>query len=256
MKTIRLEIIKRVAYINMQKPKANSYDLDYMTKIADLIAEANENEEVKVIVLQSSIEKFFCAGADIKTFEKNTVEQNKLLVRQANTVAKSLAESPKITVALLNGHTLGGGLELAMACDIRLASDGNFLIGLSEVKLGLMPGNGGTQRLIRLINPRLALELLVTGRSIHAKEAYRIGLVNQLYAVEEFEKESKSYVESLAQGPFWAMKAIKESVYKGLELSLEQGLALEATLADKLYETADAKEGLKSFTEKRKPNFR
>ncbi len=255
MKIISLKIKNRVGYIIIKKPKANSYDIDFMKLIADTIDEAIQNEKIKVLAVKSGIEKFFCAGADVKVFEQNTIAQNKDMVKHANLVSKKLAESPKITVALLNGHTLGGGLELALACDIRLACDAQYFIGLPEVNLGLMPGNGGTQRLIRLVNQSKALELLVSGASILPDDAFDIGLVNHLYPKEEFEEAATIYLEKLASGPLQAMKAIKESVYKGIELSLEKGLELETQLADALYETEDAKEGLKSFVEKRKPKF-
>lgn len=255
MKQIRLEVENKVGYIIMNKPKANSYDIDFMKLMADTIDEAIKNEKVKVIAIKSKLKKFFCAGADIKVFQKNTTAQNKEMVTYANLVAEKLSKSPKITVAILQGHTLGGGLELAMACDIRLASDHDFYIGLPEVRLGLMPGNGGTQRLIRLVNYSKALELLILGDSIFPDNAFGIGLVNHIYPKDEFEESSKAYLETLASGPSKAIKAIKESVYKGIELPLDKGLELETQLADKLYDTEDSKEGLKSFIERRKANF-
>ncbi|MDX6746674.1 enoyl-CoA hydratase-related protein [Polaribacter sp. PL03] len=255
MKQIRLEIEKKVGYIVINKPKANSYDLDFMTSLSEIIDEANRNNNVKIIAIKSELEKFFCAGADVKVFQQNSVAENKKMVIQANLVAYKISKSPKIVVALLDGHTLGGGLELALACDIRLASDGQYLIGLPEINLGLMPGNGGTQRLIRIVNQSKALEILISGEPIIAKQAFDIGLVNQLYAKENFKEQSKSYLEKLAKGPLLAMIAIKESVHKGIELSLEEGLKLETQLADGLYDTPDAQEGLKAFVEKRKAIF-
>lgn len=255
MKVIRLEIQNRVGYIIINKPKANSYDIDFMKLMADTIDDAIQNEEVKVIAIKSELEKFFCAGADIKVFQQNTTAQNKEMVKHANLVAKKLSRSPKITIALLQGHTLGGGLELALACDIRLARDAEYFIGLPEVNLGLMPGNGGTQRLIRLVNQSKALELLISGEAILPDDAFDIGLVNQLYPKDEFDDSAKKYLENLASGPLLAMQAIKESVYKGIELPLDKGLELETQLADALYETENAKEGLRSFVEKREPIF-
>lgn len=255
MEIICLKIENCVGYIIINKPKANSYDIDFMKLMAETIDEAIESEKVKVIAVKSELEKFFCAGADIKVFQQNTTPQNKEMVKHANLVSEKLSKSPKITVALLKGHTLGGGLELALACDIRLACDGEYFIGLPEVNLGLMPGNGGTQRLIRLVNQSKALELLISGESILPDNAFDMGLVNQLYPKDEFENSSKKYLEKLASGPLLAMKAIKESVYKGIELPLYKGLELESQLADGLYETEDAKEGLKSFVERRKPIF-
>ncbi len=253
---IRLEIKKRIGYILINKPKANGYDILFMKLLAEKIEEATLNDEVKIIALKSTLPRFFCAGADIKVFQKNTVAENKEMVTYANLVAKKLHEIPKITVALINGHTLGGGLELALACDIRLASDADYQIGMSEINLGLMPGNGGTQRLIRLINLSRALELLLKGNSITPDQAFDIGLVNQFYPESEFEALSTAYLENLALGSASAMQAIKQAVNQGIELSLEEGLLLETKLADSLYDTEDAKEGLKAFIERRSPNFK
>ena len=255
MKHIRLEIKNRVGYIIINKPKANSYDIDFMKLLSSTINDAITNSEVKIIAIKSELQKFFCAGADVKVFQQNTVYQNKEMVVQANWVTKQLSQSPKIVVALLNGHTLGGGLELALACDIRIGSDAHFLIGLPEINLGLIPGNGGTQRLLRIVNQSKALELLISGDAILPEQAFEIGLINQIYPQSNFEELSTNYLEKLAQGPLLAMKAIKESVYGGKELSLENGLKLETTLADALYDTDDAKEGLKAFVEKRKAIF-
>lgn len=178
------------------------------------------------------------------------------MVKQANILSNKLYNSPKISVALLNGHTLGGGLELALACDIRLASDAEFLIGMSEVKLGLMPGNGGTQRLIRRLNLSRALEFLLSGDAITSDQAFDIGLVNQFYPEQEFKTLTTTYLEKLASGPALAMAAIKQAVNLGSEMSLEDGLQLESQLANSLYETEDAKEGFDAFLEKRKPTFK
>tara|TARA_R110002049_G_scaffold5422_3_gene37579 strand:+ start:7714 stop:8484 length:771 start_codon:yes stop_codon:yes gene_type:complete len=256
MKQIKLEIKNRVGYIILNKPKANGYDIDFMKLLAQKIDEAVSNEKIKIIAIKSNIPKFFCAGADIKTFQKNSIAENKNMVAYANLVAKKLYEIPKITIALINGHTLGGGLELALACDIRLASDGDYKIGMSEINLGLMPGNGGTQRLIRRINLSRALEFLLSGDSITPDQAFDIGLVNQFYPQSEFKVLSTEYLENLSSGPALAMSAIKKAVNKGSELSLEDGLLLETKLAEGLYDTEDAKEGLKAFVEKRKAVFK
>lgn len=255
MEHIRLEIENKVGYIIINKPKANSYDIDFMDLLSSTLEDAILNKEVKIIAIKSELQTFFCAGADVKVFQQNTVAQNKEMVIQANGVTKKICDSPKIVVALLNGHTLGGGLELALACDIRLGSDAHYFLGLPEINLGLIPGNGGTQRLLRIVNHSIALELLISGESLLPEQAFKIGLLNHLYPKEKFEESTKNYLENLAKGPLLAMQAIKEAVYKGKELSLEEGLKLETTLADALYDTKDAKEGLKAFVEKRKAMF-
>ncbi|ANQ49760.1 enoyl-CoA hydratase/isomerase family protein [Flammeovirga sp. MY04] len=253
---ITLQIINRVGYILINRPKANCYDIHFMKQLISCLKEAEQNSEVKVIVIKSALDKFFCAGADVKVFQSNTTEENKLMVDHAKLSAKLISESKKVTIAAINGHALGGGLELAMACDLRLAKEGNYLLGLPEIKLGLMPGNGGSQRLIRLIGKSKALEMLVTGDPVQPEEALRVGLVNHLYTQETFENEVIVFAEKLSKGPSMAITASKESVYKGLELSMEEGLKLESQLVDQLYDTEDAKEGNLAFVEKREPNFR
>ncbi|GAF04509.1 putative enoyl-CoA hydratase echA8 [Saccharicrinis fermentans DSM 9555 = JCM 21142] len=162
-RVITLERKNRVGYIVINRPKANCYEINFHKQLIACLEEANADDEIKVIVVKSALEKFFCAGADIKVFEANTVAENKVMVKHAQMVADKLSNSPKVTIAAINGHALGGGLELAMACDFRLASEGKYFMGLPEIKLGLMPGNGGSQRLIRLIDKSKALELLMTG---------------------------------------------------------------------------------------------
>lgn len=253
---ISLEIKNRVGYILINRPKANCYEINFHKQLIACLDEANANPEVKVIVLKSAIERFFCAGADVKVFAANSVEENKAMVDYARMAANKLSESKKITIAAINGHALGGGLELAMACDLRLAGEGSYFLGLPEIKLGLIPGNGGSQRLIRLIDKSKALELLLTGDNISPQEAYSLGLVNHLFAAESFQQMVEAYAEKLAQGPVEAMAAAKLCVHKGLELSLADGLKLEDELVNPLYDTDDAREGSLAFVEKRKPNFK
>ena len=219
---IYLEHENGVGYIILNKPKANCYEINFMKQLIGCIDEAEENESIKIIVLKSALEKFFSAGADINVFQENTIAQNKVLVTHAQKAANKLTESKKITIAAVDGHALGGGLELAMACDIRLGSDGSYLLGLPEIKLGLIPGNGGSQRLIRLINRTRAMELLLTGDTFGAHEALELGLFSHLYPRDTFEESVLNYAQKLTQGPFEAMKAIKVCVNTGLELPLKE----------------------------------
>jgi enoyl-CoA hydratase/carnithine racemase len=253
---IYLEQKNNVGYIIIDWPKANSYEINFMQQLIACLGEAENSDQIKVIVLKSALDKFFSAGADIKVFQTNTVADNKVLVQHARKAAKKLSNSNKISIAAINGHALGGGLELAMACDIRLGSDGEYLLGLPEIKLGLIPGNGGSQRLIRLINKTKALELLLTGDTFDGKEAFDLGLFSHLYPVAKFNAAVTAYAEKLAQGPFEAMSAIKLCVNQGGELPLKEGLALEDDLVNGLYDTDDAKEGLKAFVEKRTARFK
>ena len=143
-----------------------------------------------------------------------------------------------------------------MACDIRLGSDKQYLLGLPEIKLGLIPGNGGSQRLVRLINKTRALELLLTGDTFDAQEAFDLGLFSQLYPADEFDRSVTAYAEKLAKGPAQAMSATKICVHKGIELSLKEGLVLEDQMVDPLYDSEDAMEGLRAFLERRDPQFK
>ncbi|CDF79866.1 enoyl-CoA hydratase [Formosa agariphila KMM 3901] len=244
-----------VATISLNRPKANSYYKDFLELISQAVKKASSDDAIKIILINSTSEKFFCAGADIKIFSNNTNEQNAEMVKAAREVSEVITSSSKIVIAAVSGHVLGGGLEMIMACDIRLAAEGNYLIGLPEVKLGLMPGNGGTPRLIDLIGASRAMELLVTGHNISPQKAYDYGLFNQLYPADAFELSVANYVNELAQGAGQAMAAIKHYVQKHKGMTLQESLDFETTSVNALYDTHDAKEGFLAFVEKRTPNF-
>ncbi|WP_075343003.1 enoyl-CoA hydratase/isomerase family protein [Tenacibaculum agarivorans] len=243
------------AYVTLNRPPANSYFLEYLLYIEETLLSLEKDKTISVVVINSASEKFFCAGADIKIFSNNSSDQNIEMVKAARKVTKTITSSDKIYIACIQGHILGGGLELAMACDIRLAKEGNYLVGLPEVKLGLMPGNGGTPRLIDLIGASKAMELLVTGDSVTPKRAYELGLFNQLYTHENFEEKVSVFVNNLAKGPKKAMKAIKNYVIQHKGMTAEQALQFETESVNKLYGTYDAIEGFKAFIEKRTPEF-
>lgn len=245
----------RRAVISLNRPKANSYYKDFLQVIAEAITEASTRDQVKVILINSTSEKFFCAGADIQIFAANTTEDNSEMVIAARAVSQAIVDSPKIVIAAVKGHILGGGLEMAMACDIRLAAEGDYLIGLPEVKLGLMPGNGGTPRMIDLLGASRAMELLLTGDNVNAQKAYDFGLFNQLFPAVEFEEQVDQYISKLENGAGKAMAAIKAYVqnYKGM--SKEKALAYETECVNALYNTFDGKEGFNAFVEKREPKY-
>ena len=253
---IRLEKINRVGYIVMDRPKANCYEINFHRQLVSCVDAANMDDKVKIIVLKSAIPRFFSAGADVKVFSANSTEENKKMVELAKLAANKLSESYKITIAAIAGHALGGGLELALACDMRIAAEGDYFLGLPEIKLGLIPGNGGSQRLIRLIGKSKALELLITGDNIYPAEAYKLGLINRLFKADEFDQNLEDYANKLASGPLQAMAAAKVCVNKGIEMPLEDGLKLENEMVEPLYDSEDAKEGSLAFVEKRSPKFR
>jgi enoyl-CoA hydratase/carnithine racemase len=238
--------------ITLDKPPANSYDIDYMRELAQAVKAAGTDNDVRVVVVRSASEKFFCAGADIKAFAANEVEANMDMIRLAHEALASIARSPKLFVACINGHALGGGLEIALACDVRYAIDGRYRLGTPEVTLGLLPGNGGTQRLPRLIGAGPALELLVTGRTVSPVEAQALGLVSQVFADQA---AFDAHVEGLRALPPLSLANIKRAVFEGMGKPLPDALALERDLMEELFHTTDAREGVTAFSEKRTPKF-
>jgi enoyl-CoA hydratase/carnithine racemase len=241
-----------VGAITLDHPPANSYDIRFMLDLADTIGEANSHDGVRVVVVRSASEKFFSAGADIKRFLANDVHANMEMITLAHEALASMARSPKLFIAWIAGHALGGGLEIALACDLRYAAEGRFRLGTPEVTLGLLPGNGGTQRLPRIIGRGPALDLLLTGRQVTPDEARDLGLVSGLFADED---AFRGHVGKLAGGPPLAVANIKRAVYQGLDVTLEEGLTLERELIEQLFRSKDANEGLTAFSEKRAPTF-
>jgi enoyl-CoA hydratase/carnithine racemase len=241
-----------VATITLDNPPANSYDLAFMRELAGAIASADEDAGVRVVVLRSASPKFFSAGADVKRFLANDLDANMDMIRLAHEALASIARSPKLFVAWIAGHALGGGLEMALACDLRYAAEGSYRLGTPEVKLGLLPGNGGTQRLPRIIGAGPALELLLTGRQVGPDEALRLGIVSGLFPSEE---EFATDIAALAVGPPLAIARIKRAVYEGMQRDLAGGLELERELIEDLFRSQDAAEGLVAFSEKRQPEF-
>lgn len=246
---------ERVAYLTLNRAPANAYNLDFMRAFYAAIKKLNEDPGVGAVIINSSSSKFFCAGADIQEFQSNDTPANKLMVEQAQKVTVAIERSKKIFIAQIAGHTLGGGLEIAMACDLRFAASGSYLLGLPEIKLGLIPGNGGTQRLVRAVGVSRALEVLATGDNFSVADAERWGLINRLYPPEDLQQETFRYAAIAANGPALAVAATKQAVRQGVELDLAGGLALEKELCDVLYDTEDAKEGFQAFVEKRPAKF-
>jgi enoyl-CoA hydratase/carnithine racemase len=243
-----------LGFITLDKPPANSYDLEFMSEFSSAVDEAVTGA-TRVVIVQSASEKFFSAGADIKKFLEGDVGANMEMIKVSQAAFRRMAAAPQVFIAYIAGHALGGGLEIALACDIRLGAAGLYKMGLPEVTLGLLPGNGGTQRLTRLIGPSRALELLLTGRTYTVEEAREMGLVADVYNADEAEANVREYAARLAGGAALAIAAIKRCVHEGGELALANGLALEADLMEQLFKSKDADEGLHAFVEKRRPEF-
>ena len=237
-----------VAYVTLDNPPANSYDLAVMQKFAADV-DAAIASDARAVVVRSASEKFFSAGADVKKFLDGDVEANMEMIRVSQAAFRRMAAAGQVFIAHIAGHALGGGLEIALACDIRIAAPGSYKLGTPEVTLGLLPGNGGTQRLTRLLGPSRAMHLLLTGSTFGPDEALAWGLVAALT------DDVEEYAERLAAGPRLAIAAIKRCVHEGGQLPLDQGLALEAELVEQLFRSRDATEGLTAFVEKRKPEF-
>ena len=253
---IRTRVDDHVGYIEIGKPKANTYDLEMMRELAAAIDELRFDDEARVVVLASSVPGFFSAGADIEMLKKSAPDFKAMFCLFCQETLDKFAKTPKVVIAALNGHTVGGGLEIALACDLRMMAKESGTIGLPEVTLGVLPGTGGTQRLPRLIGTARALDMMITGKRLSPDEALAIGLVNYVFPKESFAHDVQAYASALAHGPIRAISLIKRSVVEGIEMPLTAGLALERELQNRLFITEDAKEGLAAFTEKRKASFK
>ncbi|MGH9862045.1 MAG: enoyl-CoA hydratase/isomerase family protein [Candidatus Acidiferrales bacterium] len=241
----------------MNDPPANTYTYAMMRQLDEAILQARMDNDAHVILLRGAGEKFFSAGADIKMLAEADPQFKYYFCLHANETLSRLEQTPKLVIAALNGHTVGGGLEIALACDIRLARKEGGKIGLPEVNLGVLPGTGGTQRLGRLVGRSRAIELMATGRTFSFEEALEIGLVNYIFDRETFWDEVMAYARQFVP-PAKASRAvgrIKRAVQTGLEVGFAEGLALERELQQLLFQSEDAKEGLKAYVEKRQPKF-
>ena len=246
----------KVGYLTLNRPPANSYEIVFVSHLDAAISAAEADDEVKVVIVRSASEKFFCAGADIKAFQENSSEANVEMIRRGHAALARMAKSPKVYIAAIAGHALGGGLEIALACDLRYAADKKFYLGLPEVNLGILPGNGGTQRLSRLIGPNKALEMMITGERVAPAEALALGIVNKVLPADEFEAGVKAYAEKVANGASMAIAHIKRCVYEGMDMELADGLEFEIDMIAPLFDSEDAQEGIAAFSEKRPADFK
>ena len=244
-----------IGTITLDKPPANSYDLEYIQELAAAVEAAAGDDAVKVVLVRSASEKFFCAGADIKAFQAGPHDRNMAMIESSHRALSSIAQIPKIFIAEINGHALGGGLEIPLACDFRFAAEGEYRLGTPEATLGLLPGNGGTQRMTRLIGRSHALDLMITGRTVTPAEALELGLVDRVFPAAELHEQTLDYAGKLAAGATKAIGNIKLAVNGGIDDGLEGGLALERELVEELFQSGDGQEGLAAFTEKRQPVF-
>jgi enoyl-CoA hydratase/carnithine racemase len=246
-----------IAYIKLNKPKLNLYDREFISQLNDAVDEVRFSDDIKLVIMMSELEKVFSAGADIHMLKASEPNFKSSFCLGAQETLSKIERTPKIFLAVLHGHTVGGGLELALAADIRFASDSpNVQIGLPEVKLGVLPGTGGTQRLSRLIGKSRALDLMITGRLLSPQEALELGIVNYIYPPEQLTQKVEEYARELLQGATRAIGLIKQAVVQGTEVHLDAGFFMERELQNRLFVTQDAQEGLSSFIEKRPPHFK
>lgn len=249
-----------IAIVTLTDPPANTYTYEMMQQLDAAILEARMDDAVHVIILRGAGEKFFSAGADIGMLNSVTPRFKYFFCLHANETLNRFEHTPKLVIAALNGHTVGGGLEIAMACDLRIARKEGGKIGLPEVNLGVLPGTGGTQRLARIVGKARAIEMMVTGRQMSFDSAKDMGLVNEVWdgTPKEWWEQVLAYASQFVP-PNKAAKAvghIKRSVCSGIEVPFESALAIERELQQLLFQSEDAKEGIKAYVEKRVPVFK
>lgn len=257
---VRYEVEDGVCRLTLDDPPANTYTHEMMRQLDDAVLKARFAEDVHVIVLTGLGEKFFCAGANISMLQESDPYFKYNFCLHANETLNRLEHTPKVVIAALNGHTVGGGLEIAMAADLRIARRGSGKVGLPEINLGVLPGTGGTQRLSRLVGKSKAMELMIQADLVSFEDAADLGVVNHVYdadSAEDFLSQVHDYAAKLTP-PTTASKAaghIKRAVQSGWEVPFESGLAIERELQQRLFESSDAREGLDAYVNKRKPQF-
>jgi enoyl-CoA hydratase/carnithine racemase len=262
------EVKDKIAWITLNRPESlNAVNRDMVKAIVEYCRQAEEDRNVQVVIFKANGERAFSVGGDIKDRARLNAAapaesaESPLVQRQAKnsgipgTPAPAIAAINKITMALVHGYCVGTGLLMSLACDIRIAAE-SARLGLSEVRLGFMAGSGGTQRMARLVGIPKALEICLSGELYDAAECYRIGLVNHLVPYDQLIPAGEKMAQSFLKGAPLALRYIKEAIYKGSEMTLEQGLRYESDLQSMVMQTEDAKEGPRAFVEKRPANWK
>lgn len=254
---VNYTVTEGIAVIELTNAPANTYSYEMMQQIDHAVLEARFDESVHVIVIRGAGEKFFCAGAEISMLNKVSPTFKYYFCLHANETLTRLEQTPKLVIAALNGHTVGGGLEIALACDIRIARRGAGKVGLPEVNLGVMAGTGGTQRMARALPKNKAIELMTEGRLFSFEDALELDLINYIYESENYWEQVMAYAKTFCP-PNRASKTvgrIKRSVQSGSEMAFSESLALERELQQLCFQSDDAKEGIAASIEKRKGTF-
>ena len=256
MQNLLLERDGQVAVLTINRPeKLNALDAATLDELEGALGELESDAGTRAVVLTGAGDKAFVAGADINALARQTPLSGKATARRGQTLLRSIELFPKPVVAAVNGFALGGGCELALACHIRIAAE-NAQFGLPEVSLGVIPGYGGTQRLSRLVGRGRAIEMILTGQRIGAAEAHRIGLVNRVVPQAALLEEARGLVGAILKNGPVAVRSALEAIQHGLEMTLDEGMILEANVFGVLCATEDMREGLRAFLEKRKPSFK
>lgn len=251
MEFITYEVEGQIGIITINRPKAlnalNSAVLDELDKTLDAV----DQEAIRCLILTGAGEKSFVAGADIGEMSTLTKAEGEAFGKKGNDVFRKLETFPIPVIAAVNGFALGGGCEISMSCDIRICSE-NAVFGQPEVGLGITPGFGGTQRLARLVSPGMAKQMIYTAKNIKADEAYRIGLVNAVYPLEELMPAAEKLAETIAKNAPIAVRACKKAINDGLQVDMDKAIVIEEELFGSCFQSADQIEGMSAFLEKRK----
>lgn len=252
---------KGVAVLTLNDPPVNAYSYEMLKELDQYILEARFDNDVHVLVITGHGEKFFSAGANINMLREADQTFKYYFCLHANETISRLEQTPKLVIAAINGHCVGGGLEIALAADLRIARAGEHSLGLPEVALGVLPGTGGTQRLARLIGKSRSIELMVEGAKLSVARAAELGIVNKVWQCESNDELLRKVVDYAhgfcpPNGAAMAVGRIKRAVQSGLDMSQNEGLALERELQAELFASYDCKEGLTAYGAKKKPVFK
>ena len=254
---VRLEKQGGVGVIVLDKPPVNAYDYAFLRSFAGAVDDARNDEEIHAVVVTSATEKFFSTGADIGAFAAGTTRSRLMTATMAHEAFRKMENTPFVFIAAIWGHCLGGGLELALACDLRFAAEGAYQIGLPETNLGLFPGSGGTQRLPRLVGLSKGMDMILNATTVAPASAHELGLVDRLFPdAAACRAGAMEYASKIAAGPSVALGHAKLAVTQGFGAPLDVGLALEREAISRVFVSRDANEGIKAFGEKRKPDFK
>lgn len=256
---VKMEVKDHVAWITMDDPPANTYTYEMNRELDEVILTVRFDPDIHVAVLTGAGEKFFSAGANINMLNSVTPEFKYCFCLHANETLSRMEQTPKLFISAINGHCVGGGLEIAMATDLRICRKDGGKMGLPEVNLGVLPGTGGTQRMARLVGKSKAIELMATGRNFSFEEGKELGLVNHVFEGDaaDFKEQVHEFARQFTMPNKAAMAVghIKRSVISGIEIPFESALTLERELQSLLFKSSDAKEGIAAYTEKRLPKF-